>query len=99
MACGIVKKQTLKGGKRSRRRYRNNSRNNCHKKSHRHCKHGKKRRKQRGGTCGACNTGQIGGGAFVNAIVPTFILTALYQLTRKNKHLTKRRGSMHKRRR
>ena len=63
------------GGKRSRHRNNRPTRRSCKKKSQRHCK---KRRKQRGGACGPCSR-QKGGGALINAIVPTVLLTALYK--------------------
>lgn len=91
MACEIPRQVQL-GGKRSRRR------GSCRKKSHRRCKHGKKRRKQRGGSCDACSA-QTGGGAIASAIVPAFILAALYKFTKKNKHTKTRRGPTRKRRR
>ena len=94
MTCGIPSQVQL-GGKRSRRRA------SCRKKSHRRrAGRGKKRRKQRGGggTCGKCNT-QTGGGAIASAIVPAFILAALYKFTKKNKHTKTRRGPTRKRRR
>ena len=92
MTCGIPSQVQL-GGKRSRRA------GSCRKKSHRRRKHGKKRRKQRGGSgCGAC-AAQTGGGAIASAIVPAFILAALYKFTKKNKHTKTRRGPTRKRRR
>jgi hypothetical protein len=91
MTCGIPSQVQL-GGKRSRRA------GSCRKKSHRRRKHGKKRRKQRGGSCGACSA-QTGGGAIASAIVPAFILAALYKFTKKNKHTKTRRGPTRKRRR
>ena len=81
------------GGRRSRRR-RGPKTRRCRAKSHRRCKHSRRKKKQRGGSCVACN--QTGGSALVSAIVPSILLTALYKLT-KNK--TKRRGSTRKRRR
>jgi hypothetical protein len=92
MTCGIPIPNQL-GGKRSRRR------GSCRKKSHRRrAGRGKKRRKQRGGSCGACSA-QTGGGAIASAIVPAFILAALYKFTKKNKHTKTRRGPTRKRRR
>jgi hypothetical protein len=38
-------------------------------------------------------------GAIASAIVPAFILAALYKLTKKNKHTKTRRGPTRKRRR
>tara|TARA_Y100001958_G_C21240245_1_gene567730 strand:+ start:1344 stop:1622 length:279 start_codon:yes stop_codon:yes gene_type:complete len=85
MHCTAKYSKGLHGGKRSHRRSNKPMRRSCKKKSHRRCK---KRRKQRGGACGPCT--QSGGGALVNAIVPTVLLTALYKLTKKNKHRPKR---------
>jgi hypothetical protein len=96
MTCNIPRSDQL-GGKRSRRRGSSRARS-CRKKSHRRRGCGKKRRKQRGGDCGTCNT-QTGGGAIASAIVPAFILAALYKFTKKNKHTKTRRGPTRKRRR
>jgi len=95
MVCGIATNSQI-GGKRSRRRGSNRS--SCRKKSHRQRGRGKKRRKQRGGDCGTYAV-QKGGGAIASAIVPAFILAALYKFTKKNKHTKTRRGPTRKRRR
>jgi len=99
MACDVAT-LSLIGGKHSRRRGSSRVRS-CRKKSHRRRDgRGKKRRKQRGGgaACGACKA-QTGGGAIASAIVPAFILAALYKFTKKNKHTKTRRGPTRKRRR
>ena len=95
MACNVPT-LSLIGGKHSRRRGSSRVRS-CRKKSHRR-RGGKKRRRHRGGSCGGCNT-QTGGGAIASAIVPAFILAALYKFTKKNKHTKTRRGLTRKRRR
>jgi hypothetical protein len=97
MTCGISASNLI-GGNHSRRRGSPGRARNCRTKSHRRRGGRKKRRNQRGGKCGACKA-QTGGGAIASAIVPAFILAALYKLTKKNKHTKTRRGPTRKRRR